>query len=58
VIPFFALIVALWSVSMTEYWKRREKYVAMTAGMVNFEKDEQERPEYTVSGMTGVQIMN
>jgi hypothetical protein len=34
---------------MTEYWKRREKLVAMKAGMVDFEKEEHERPEFIVS---------
>jgi hypothetical protein len=38
VIPFYALIVAIWSVGMTEYWKRREKTIAMKNGMVDYEK--------------------
>jgi hypothetical protein len=33
VIPFFSLVIAVWSVLMTEYWKRREFAVAMKSGM-------------------------
>jgi hypothetical protein len=49
VIPFFALLIAVWSVLMTEFWKRREISVAMEAGMVGFEVSIQDRPEYKVS---------
>lgn len=48
VIPFFSLLIAVWSVLMTEFWKRREISVAMEAGMVGFEVSIQDRPEYKV----------
>ena len=48
VIPFFSLFIAIWSVLMTEYWKRREKTVAMKAGMGEMEKDLRNRPEFVV----------
>lgn len=54
VIPFFALLIAVWSVLMTEFWKRREISVAMEAGMVGFEVSIQDRPEYKVSSFSGV----
>lgn len=49
VIPFFALFIAIWSVLMTEFWKRREKSVAMKAGMTDMEDNVHDRPEFTVS---------
>ena len=49
VIPFFSLLIAVWSVLMTEFWKRREIAVAMEAGMLDMEVNMQDRPEFQVS---------
>ena len=45
--PFFAVVVAFWSVLMLEYWKRAEATLAMEWGMVGFEEEEHNRPEFT-----------
>ncbi|CAM9725291.1 unnamed protein product, partial [Hapterophycus canaliculatus] len=42
----FAPIVVFWAIAMLEFWKRKEKRVALEWGMVGFETDEQARPEY------------
>lgn len=46
ILPFFSIIVTIWSVFMLEYWKRKEQFQALKWGMTDFEKNEQERPEY------------
>jgi hypothetical protein len=46
VIPFYCLFVALWAIFMLEFWKRREKYTAMRWGMVGFESEQVDRPQY------------
>jgi hypothetical protein len=46
VIPFFSLVIAVWSVLMTEYWKRREFAVAMKTGMSDMEESQRNRPEF------------
>lgn len=48
VIPFFSLFIAVWSVLMTEFWKRREISVAMESGMNDLELDMHDRPEFKV----------
>ena len=48
VIPFFSLFIAIWSVLMTEYWKRREISVAMRSGMTDMEVNLSDRPEFVV----------
>ncbi|CAM9118497.1 unnamed protein product [Ectocarpus sp. 13 AM-2016] len=42
----FAPIVVFWAIAMLEFWKRKEKRVALEWGMIGFENDEQARPEY------------
>ena len=49
VIPFFSLFIAIWSVLMTEFWKRREISIAMRSGMLNMEIELQDRPEFEVN---------
>eukprot|EP00904_Undaria_pinnatifida_P001459 jgi/Undpi1/11313/HiC_scaffold_30.g13611.m1 len=42
----FAPIVVFWAIFMLEFWKRKEKRVALEWGMSGFETGEQTRPEY------------
>jgi len=44
--PFFCIFVAFWSVLMLEYWKRKESTLAMRWGMIGFEEEQLDRPEY------------
>jgi anoctamin-10/anoctamin-7 len=46
VLPFFSLIVCVWSILMLEYWKRQEAFTAMQWGMTEFEEEEPVRPEF------------
>eukprot|EP01039_Chlorochromonas_danica_P003789 gene3789-4139_t len=46
VLPFYSLIITVWSVFMLEYWKRKEKLTAMRWGMIGYEDDEPDRPEF------------
>ncbi len=46
VLPFFSVVVTLWSICMLEYWKRNESTVALKWGMSDFESTETDRPEY------------
>lgn len=46
IIPYFCAGIAVWSTMFLEYWKRKEKTIALQWGMVGFEDDEQSRPEY------------
>lgn len=43
----FCLFMAMWSICMLEYWKREEKYTSLTWGMVSFEDEEVDRPQFT-----------
>jgi anoctamin-10/anoctamin-7 len=45
-VPVFAIIVSFWAVLMLEFWKRKEKQTAMEWGMVGFEDEEKDRPEF------------
>jgi hypothetical protein len=47
ILPFYALLIALWAVFMLEYWKRTEKYTALEWGMIGFEEAEVDRPEFS-----------
>lgn len=46
VLPFYSLVITVWSIYMLEYWKRQEATTALMWGMSDFEKEEQERPEF------------
>jgi hypothetical protein len=46
VLPFYSLIVTVWSIVMLEFWKRTQSTVALEWGMTDFEQSEQDRPEY------------
>lgn len=45
-VPIFAGLMGLWSALFLEHWKRLEKTTAMKWGMVGFEEEEQDRPQY------------
>jgi len=45
-VAFYAISVSLWGIVYLELWKRREKYTALSWGMIGFEESEQNRPEY------------
>ena len=44
--PYFGALMALWSTVLLEYWKRTEIYTAMKWGMVGFEAEEVDRPQF------------
>jgi len=44
--PYYCVFVAFWSVLLLEYWKRAEARHAMEWGMVGFEEQERDRPEF------------
>ena len=46
VLPFYSLLITVWSIYMLEYWKRQEATTAMHWGMSNYERKELERPEF------------
>lgn len=46
VLPFYSLVITVWSIVMLEYWKRQESYTALTWGMAEFEAKELDRPEF------------
>lgn len=46
VLPFFAILLSLWSIIMLEYWKQKENRIALEWGMTNFEDKEPDRPEF------------
>lgn len=50
-IPYFAGFMALWATFYFEFWKRKEKSIAMNWGMVELEKTMQTRPAFK-----GIQI--
>mmetsp|Transcript_16100 Transcript_16100/g.23456 ORF Transcript_16100/g.23456 Transcript_16100/m.23456 type:complete len:118 (-) Transcript_16100:443-796(-) len=56
-VPFFSFALAVWAVFMLEFWKRREKSIALAWGMTDFEDTEQERAdlraEFDVSYIDG-----
>ncbi len=50
ILPFYAILVALWSVFMLEFWKRKEKLTAFRWGMEDFESTQLDRPEFNGDG--------
>lgn len=46
VLPFYSLLITVWSVFMLEYWKRKENITSLRWGTIGFEKKEPERPEF------------
>lgn len=45
-LPFFSLFISLWAVCMLEFWKRKEKGIALEWGTIDFETDEVDRPDF------------
>lgn len=45
-LPFYAFFVALWAVTMLEFWKRKEKYQSLQWGTLNFEATELDRADF------------
>jgi hypothetical protein len=45
-VPYFAGLMAIWSVLFLEHWKRTEKNTAMKWGTIGFEQGEVERPQF------------
>lgn len=43
---FYALVLCLWSVFNTEYWKRKERFLALSWGTIGFEAAELVRPQF------------
>ena len=46
VLPFFSVLISLWAIVMLEMWKRKQGYVDLFYGMLDFEEDEPDRPEF------------
>jgi len=46
VLPFFSVLISLWAIVMLEMWKRKQSYVDLLYGMLDFEEDEPDRPEF------------
>jgi anoctamin-10/anoctamin-7 len=45
-IPYFTVFMAIWATLYLESWKRTEKQTACRWGMVDFEQEQQPRPEF------------
>jgi len=41
--PYFAVFITVWATFFVEFWKRKEKDVAMKWGMVGFEDFSEDR---------------
>ena len=46
VLPFFCVLITLWSVTMLEAWKRKEKLLSLEWGTAGFEEEEPTRPQF------------
>lgn len=46
VLPFFCVMISLWSVLMLEAWKRQENLLSLQWGTAGFEDDEPDRPQF------------
>jgi len=46
VLPFFSVLISIWAIVMLEMWKRKQAYVDLFYGMLDFEEDEPDRPEF------------
>jgi hypothetical protein len=46
VLPFFCVLIGMWSVCMLEGWKREENFIKLRWGTHDFEEDEPERPQF------------
>lgn len=61
-IPYFAGFISLWTTLFLEFWKRKEKYIAMEWGMIGFEETESARPSFygsaSISPVTGKPVIH
>lgn len=46
VLAFFSIVITIWSIIMLEFWKREEAFTALKWGMLDFEDEEPDRPEF------------
>jgi anoctamin-10/anoctamin-7 len=46
VVPYYGIVMCVWSTLYIESWKRRNSTVAMEWGMTDYESREQDRPEF------------
>lgn len=44
--PFYSFFLAVWAVFMLEFWKRKEKSIALEWGTIGYELKESDRPDY------------
>jgi len=60
-IPYFTVFMCVWTTLYLESWKRAEKRTALRWGMIDFEQEQQSRPEFEAiaffreSPVTGLQ---
>ena len=45
-IPYFTVFMSIWATLYLESWKRKEKRTALRWGMIDFEQEQQSRPEF------------
>jgi hypothetical protein len=43
-LPPYSFFISLWAVVMLEFWKRKEKRIALQWGTIDFENNEVDRP--------------
>jgi hypothetical protein len=46
VLPFYGVCITVWAIIMLEFWKRSQRMQAMKWGMLDFEDEEPDRPEF------------
>lgn len=44
--PYFSVFMALWATLFLEFWKRKQSFYSMKWGMVGYEEEEQDRPQF------------
>jgi hypothetical protein len=49
----YAILITIWSVLMLRYWKRQESRIGLKWGVLDFQKDQRDRPEFT-----GILLLN
>jgi len=45
--PYYAVVVTIWSTFYLEFWKRKQATKSMEWGVTGFEDEEEDRPQYT-----------
>ncbi|KAJ8600325.1 hypothetical protein CTAYLR_000638 [Chrysophaeum taylorii] len=54
IVPAFCVFMSFWATFFLEFWKRKEARYAMLWGMVGFEEEETDRPEFAEDEATVV----